>query len=461
MKAALCEDVLARLSEFIDSRMALHFPKARWGDLERVTLSTAKKFDPGNPEAFIERLLSGTLPAGQLRSLANRLTIGETFFWREPQVMEALEKRIVPELIQSREGKGKRLRIWSAGCSTGEECYSIAIALRRAVPDPDDWDISILATDINTEGLRKASEGSYGEWSLRNVPPWLIETYFHRESDGTFSIAPEVRRMVHFAYLNLAEDVYPSPMNETNDVDIIFCRNVLMYFSAERARRIVRNIHRSLVDKGWLMVGASELSQSLFRGFACVRFHDAFVYRKLDEIPRSITEPGDTETCIAANPTKSHGRDSVPHPRASAAGASADIRQSRGTTASSVRTLADRGRLPEALALCKEAIARDKLGAEIRYLEATILMESGREEEAIASLERTLFLDPRHILAYFTLGTLALRRGDAATSSRCLKNALDLLAMSGDEDTVPGSEGLAVGRFREIIRATMRPRASA
>jgi len=108
--------------------------------------------------------------------------------------------------------------------------------------------------------LRKAMAGVYGKWSFRNAPPWLIEGYFTCKKDGVFEILPEIRKMVTFAYLNLAQDTYPSPLNNTNAMDIIFCRNVLMYFAPERARQVGDSLFRSLVDGGWLMVGASELS---------------------------------------------------------------------------------------------------------------------------------------------------------------------------------------------------------
>jgi chemotaxis protein methyltransferase CheR len=439
--AALHEDLLSRLSEFVDLKMALHFPKGRWNDLERMTLSAAQELDPDNPETFIERLISTPLTDGQMEALAQHLTIGETYFWREPRVLEALEGWILPELIRSRERSGKRLRIWSAGCSTGEECYSIAIALRRTLPSSDDWDISILATDINARALRKAAQGQYGEWSFRNAPPWLAEGFFRRGDDGRYTILPEIRRMVSFAYLNLAEDEYPSEANGTSSLDMILCRNVLMYFSSARAHPIVTKLHRSLVDGGWLMVGASELSQSLFRGFACVRFPGSIVYRKEADAPRSTSAP------VLEAPGE-------PEPPA-------DAPQSRSATASSVRALADQGRLPDALALCEKAIAGDRLGVELRYLEATILLELSREEAAVVSLGRTLYLDPDHVPAHFAMGALAMRRGDSGTGRRCLENALALLDARGDEDIVPESEGLTAGRFREIIRETLRKGASA
>jgi chemotaxis protein methyltransferase CheR len=241
MKHTLNPKLLSQLSEFIAAKTALHFPPARWDDLEHKMGSAAKEFGFAGTEEFIQWLLSSPITPGQMDILASHLTIHETYFWREPQVFEALVSQILPALVRSRENSGRRIRIWSAGCATGEEPYSIAIALCRAIPDLKEWNISILATDINPLILRKAMAGVYGKWSFRNAPPWLIEGYFTCKKDGVFEILPEIRKMVTFAYLNLAQDTYPSPLNNTNAMDIIFCRNVLMWGPASFPSIFSRN----------------------------------------------------------------------------------------------------------------------------------------------------------------------------------------------------------------------------
>ncbi|MCX6844856.1 MAG: protein-glutamate O-methyltransferase CheR [candidate division WOR-3 bacterium] len=279
------QDLTSRLAEVIAARTALNFPEARRDELERRVGPTATEFGFDDTEAFVDWLAASPMTREQTEILASHLTTNETYFWREPKVFEALGEQILPELIRSREGNDRRLRIWSAGCSTGEEPYSIAIALRRALPALADWQVTILATDINPGILRRAAAGIYGEWSFRNAPPWLKEGYFSPTGDGKRRILPEVRQMVEFAYLNLAEDNYPSPMNNTNAMDVVFCRNVLMYFAPERARQVGQNLHCSLIDGGWLVVSSCELSEQLFPQFACVRFPDAIVYRKKPAVP--------------------------------------------------------------------------------------------------------------------------------------------------------------------------------
>src|SRR6185369_3291595 len=134
----------------------------------------------------IERLVSGQLDKEQLETLAGHLTIGETYFFREQSSFDILENSILPDLIASRRGRGQRLRIWSAGCSTGEEAYSLAILLSRLIPDQREWQITILATDINSSALGKAVQGVYSDWSFRGVPQWIRQRYFKKTHDGRY-----------------------------------------------------------------------------------------------------------------------------------------------------------------------------------------------------------------------------------------------------------------------------------
>jgi chemotaxis protein methyltransferase CheR len=491
MKHTLAHSALSQLSEMIAAKTALHFPEERWDDLEQKVSSSAKEFGFNAKEEFIQWLLSSPLTTSQMDILASHLTIHETYFWREPQVFEALVTQVLPALVRSRENTGRHIRIWSAGCATGEEPYSIAIALRRAIPILKEWNITILATDINPQILRKAMAGVYGKWSFRNAPPWLIDGYFNCKKDGVFEILPEIRKMVTFAYLNLAEDNYPSSLNNTNAMDIIFCRNVLMYFAPERARQVGQGLFSSLTDGGWLMVGASELSQHLFPQFASVKFPGAIVYRKeapgiplitdfpyetlsfqknaslRPEEPSALFEQTappfqfheDEKTFIPGNgPLLQNEYAAVLEQHAHTSGLETVEKTAEETLPSqtlSIRALADHGKLPEALSLCEETLASDKLNPGLHFLRAIILQELNRVEEAGVSLKRTLYLDQNFVLAHFALGNIVLRQGKAPAAKKHFLNVLSLLKDNHPEDILPESEGLTAGRFREIIKATM------
>lgn len=470
MKDNLPDDQLSQMSEFVAARMGLHFPRERWRDLERQTKLAAQEFGFVDVDAFLQRLVSAPLTREQMDVLASHLTNSETYFWREPQVFEALRDQILPELIRSREKGDKRLRIWSAGCATGEEPYSIAIALRQALPVLRDWHITLLATDINHRILKRAEAGVYGAWSFRNAPPGLKEKNFRPTEAGKFKILPEIREMVTFSYLNLAEDIYPSPMNNTNAMDLIFCRNVLMYFEPERARQVGQNLYHSLVPGGWLMVSASELSQQLFPRFASVQFPGAIVYRKDTDKSRPLAtfplQPPPPQRNPVQPPLETAavpGRVAPPpqprpyeRTRPAEAVETARKEASPPDAALAVRALANQGKLGEALAACEGAISADKLDPGLHYLCATILQEQNRGDEAIAAFNRALYLAPDFVLAHFALGNLARRQGNAAAARKHFKNALALLSAYGPEDSLPEGEGLTAGRLEEIIRATLQ-----
>ncbi len=271
--------LLSELSRLVEMCMGLHFPKERHGDLERHICSAARECGYEDVESFIQWLLSSPSSHDQIETLARHLTIGETYFFRDMGSFNALREQVLPELIRSRRGTNQRLRIWSVGCSTGEEAYSIAILLDKMVPDLKDWNITILATDINPDSLNKAAEGVYRDWSFRDTPRWVKEEYFTKTADG-FEVLSRIREMVTFAHHNLAADQYPALTNNTSAMDVIFCRNVLMYFSRERALQVVPRLSRCLMDDGWLITSPVESSLAKPPLFEGVAFPGATFYKK-------------------------------------------------------------------------------------------------------------------------------------------------------------------------------------
>jgi chemotaxis protein methyltransferase CheR len=280
MTTAISSSMLSQLSEFIAREMGLHFPTGRWADLERGIRSAAREFDFEDVEVCIEWLLSSRPVREKVEILASHLTIGETYLFREKKIFEALEESVLPELIRSRSGGGQRLRIWSAGCATGEEPYSVAILLSKIIPDFNNWNVTILSTDINPRFLQKALLGVYSEWSFRDCPRWVKDKYFKETKDGRFEIVLDIKKRVIFSHHNLAEDPYPSLLNNTNAMDIIFCRNVLMYFAQDQVNKVVQGFYDCLIDGGWLIVSPTEASHVLYPQFTVVNFPGAILYRK-------------------------------------------------------------------------------------------------------------------------------------------------------------------------------------
>jgi len=488
--------LLPRLSEYLTAKIGLHFPNRNRNELHQKMTAAMTDFGFENVGEFIEWLLSSSPTQKQTEILASHLTVGETYFFREKHVFEILEERIIPELTNTRRENERCLRFWSAGCCTGEEPYSIAILLHKMLPDLKAWNISILATDINPRFLHKAAEGIYGKWSFRDCPQWVQERYFQRSKKDQFEILPEIKNMVSFSYLNLVEDSYPSLSSQTNAMDVIFCRNVLMYFAEEPAKKVVHNLSRSLVDEGWLVVSPAESTYVPSPPFAAVRFPDAFLYKK-DSKPRKAKEIPDVfppllykDTAAPARPRVDTApkRDTAPvreiktvkrseakekeaekalPPYVKAQALYEQGRYGEATrellemvshnqdmvTVMSLlaRTYANQGDLMEARRWCERAITKDKLVSGLHYLRATILLEQGAAEEALMSLKRALYLDPDFVLAHFAAGVLNSRQGKLKETEKHFKNVITLLRNCQQKEILPESDGITAGRLGEIV----------
>lgn len=498
MKGRLSEIELERVSTCLMDQVGLYFPRERWRDMERGIGSAAREFEFQDPRACVEWLLPSPLSRRQIEVLASHLTVGETHFFRERAAFEVLETRILPELFRQRRGDGERIRIWSAGCASGEEPYSMAIALDRMAGPEAAGRVTILATDINPRSLDKASAGIYGDWSFRDAPQQLKATYFSKRGRH-YEILPKIKRQVLFSFLNLAEDAYPSLSTGTNAMDVIFCRNVLMYFSPGQARKVAQKFFRCLVDGGWLMVSPCEASAELFSEFNAIHLSGTILYRKkaagpvrtvewfsapepvwteaqrLDEFPFS---PAGKEGVLPVNAERSDLEAAEPmapqslppgfeaastlYAEGNYAQAAEVLESGEDQTAQTPEAMAlaacafaNQGKLAEALVQCERAIEKDKVHAGYHYLRATILLERGARDEARQALKRTLYLDPDFVLAHLALANLARQQNDAEASFRYLQIARNLLSTRARDEVLPESEGMTAGRLSEIVEAEL------
>jgi chemotaxis protein methyltransferase CheR len=483
---------LTLLSEFIAEKIGLYFPRERWDDLKRGFAAASHEFGFKHPEECIHWLLSSAPEKAHLQILASHLTIGETYFFRDKQLLEALTQHILPALISSQRSREKRLRFWCAGCCSGEEAYTLAILLHQLLPDLRDWQITIIATDINLRFLDKAANGIYSEWSFRNAPIWLKERYFKPCADGNFAIAPEIKKLVSFGHLNLVEDVYPSLGNNTNAMDLIFCRNVLMYFSLAQVQRVISNLSKSLVEGGWLLVSPSEASKALFPQFTNVNYPGAILFQKghksaLNHSNSATAMPAATFSTPATKeylPLKSFKppildastRIAVKAKDSSESLALAQSLYAQGCYAEvadtlmemlndnatrhshqlearalQARALANLGRLRDALVCCERWIVADKVDASAYYMRALILTESGDVQQACASLQQAIFLRPNFVLAYFSLGNIAHNSGKMDEAYKHFSIVQRILSTYQPDDILPESDNLTVGQLNEII----------
>jgi chemotaxis protein methyltransferase CheR len=210
----------------------------------------------------------------EYEALLERLLTQETSFFRYPAVYEAFEKRVLPELHAKKFWKNPRtLRIWSAGCSTGEEPYSIAITIADSLSFADAWSVDILATDVGRHALKQAERGVYSGRSIASVSEKQLGAHF-TEVSGGYHVKPRLRKMVSFAQMNLASAVYVGRM------DMIFCMNVLIYFSEERRHALVQRFFDTLEPGGYLFLGHSESISKMPVKFQAIVLNDCILYRK-------------------------------------------------------------------------------------------------------------------------------------------------------------------------------------
>jgi len=267
----LSEHELSEIRMLIEERTGIHFDDSR----ERFFSTRVREHLEQKKLASGSELLSLVRGSSvEYEALLEGLLTQETSFFRYPSVFEALDKRILPEVQERKFWENPRtLRIWSAGCSTGEEPYSIAITVLDALKFAEAWEIEILATDVSRRALRHAERGIYSKRTLEAVSAVQVENCFTATKQG-FQVRPRVRRMISFAQMNLAESVY------VGKFDCIFCMNVLMYFSDDRRLAILRRFYDALEPGGYFLLGHAETLTNVPVKFEPVVFDDCRLYRK-------------------------------------------------------------------------------------------------------------------------------------------------------------------------------------
>jgi len=443
------------LGAFLRERFGLDYRPQKRVELEKACRRAADGLDA---REFCRRVTS---PSGSepLQRLINQLTVGETYFFRIQAHFDALKNVILPGIYKRRAAQ-RRLRIWSAGCATGEEPYSVAMLILETLPDAEDWEIEFLATDINTDFLEAAREGVYREWSFRKVDDYWRAKYFEARGEG-WEVTREVRGMVGFVRANLLDErdnvlaAGPAPF------DLILCRNVFIYFDDASIARVSALFRRYLAPGGWYVGGHVE-PLVFTEGFETVQFPGAFVYRKraVEEAaaaPKRRRPPERPREPLYERPTASELERAD---RLVAAGDDARALEqlsklSRAREDAEVcwrmgRVLGNLGRYEEGLEWCRRGVALDKTNAHVYYIAALIQDEMGQNEEAFENLRRSLYVEKNFVLGHFSMANYHRWRRDEGRAARSYRNVLKLLEGRRDDEEITG-DGLTVGRLREIV----------
>jgi chemotaxis protein methyltransferase CheR len=435
---------------FVSGRSGLSFANRRDGAELGISraMGRAKIADLSR---YLERL---TADEDTLNDLLAELTIGETYFFREPAQFQFLRRVVLPDLVRLR-GAGHTLRVWSAGCATGEEAYSLAILFEEeGLADAS----SLLATDLSRPALARARQGVYRGWSLRGDGAASALPYLDPVGDA-FQIKDRLRRRVTFAALNLAEDTYPTPVAGVGEMDLILCRNVLLYFEAETVRQVAQRLLASLAAGGWLITSSADPPLAPETPFETVVADEGVFYRRLDTLPVEMPAASEPRVPDEGRPGLQPGAGgSGPLKEANDAGSplqgASQPSPAVNGRAEEVRALA--GSSPaEAERLCAEALRHNPLSVELSYLRGLLLLDLGRDEEAVWMLRRVLYLDHGLAVAHFALGSALLRRGDRDGARRAYRNACDLCAACPPEQPVPLADGACAGPLADAAAAQL------
>jgi len=452
------DPILARVRE----RAGLAFPDDRapavWAAVERAAAAAGA----AGALAYAEALLAGAAP---LQPLLEELTVGETYFFRDPAQWAFIEREVLPAARARHRDEPILFRGWSAGCASGEEPYTLAIVLVEAGLSGR---FALAGTDLSEVALARARRAEYSLWSLRGEPGDRARRHL-AEAAGRFQLDHGIADQVDLFQLNLAEPGWPSPARGLAGLDLVLCRNVLIYFDPPHVADVAHRMFEALAPGAWLVAGAADPPLARHAPFEVASGEHGVAYRR-PERARAAAVPGAGRRELARSPGRLAAAPARRDAARSAATASARrVRPSvkdRGAGAAPhatphppedldcarCRALLDAGRLPEALAHLDAALARTPLRPALHLQHALVLAELGRLAEAEDAARRALYLDRGAPFLHHFLALLRLQRGDAAAAARGFRTVEAMCSRMGGGDDVPLSEGMSVAGLAAAAR---------
>lgn len=463
--AVLDEANLLRFAELIDSRLGLRFDDSSLKELAAILRARARILRCASVDAYLHRFdAPGSMP-DELRALASMLTIGETYFFRSPEQFTVFSEVALPCLARTQ--PGRKIRILSAGCATGEEPYTLAITLRELGPSAP-AQVSILGVDVSAQSIEVARRGRYSARAMRATPAGYLAKYFRRDREE-YVLDLNVRAMVQFVERNLA--IEDHSFWRPDSFDVIFCRNVTMYLSARALGEVIARFARALAPDGFLFLSYTEPLRGISQAFQVEHYRGSFYY-KLGDPKASRAVLNDVATtparvalklkskalCAPAAPSRAapavhdpgpqplastDPASLCPTPRLAAAFMMAERFDEALTTIESMPSASrakpdvllltamiqiERGQLDDAARSCAALLALDHLNAGAHYLTALCHEQGGRRAAAVDSYRVGVYLDQAFAMPHLRLGLMFRREGDLRGARRELQNASALLA---------------------------------
>ncbi|PKQ15365.1 MAG: hypothetical protein CVT67_10060 [Actinobacteria bacterium HGW-Actinobacteria-7] len=430
------------------------------------------------------RLLSND--EDEFKELMNLVTINETSFFRFPAQFDALRDKVIPEIIDGRSPTASRkFRVWSAGCSTGEEPYTIAMTLLDSALEATGQSLEVVGTDVSTQALERARRAVYPDRGVVNLQKQVLSRWFDVVPEG-YRPVQRVRDKCSFHFHNLIKEPYPLAL--MSGWDVIFCRNVTIYFKYESTRRVVDRFYEALNPGGYLFIGHSETLTSISDKFEVVEIDGVFLYRKpqakralsfddvvaqrgkrptvADRLREGATASGQKERrsrlkeFSVPEPAKNPAAQLVAKAHAALEDARAEdalefAKAALGMDSENVEAhltaafaYADLGRLEEAAAQADTVLKKYPLTAGARYVLGVIYQQQGDSDAALAEFKRTVYIDRDFVLGHFAVANIHRQRGETAEACRDYENTLRALHAKPE-----GSWTAFLGGFRPDLLA--------
>lgn len=519
------DQLLQQFLQLIATHTGLHIREQDRQNLAKKIYARMKLLNISSPEHYYQLLNASngnssvreTPSDREWKELALQLTIGESYFFRDRGQIGLLKNTILPKLIEQKRQESTSnqakpsLRIWSAGCSTGEEVYSLAILVKELIPDIHNWQILLLGTDLNLESINKAKRGTYEAWSFRMVDPEIKKNYFNQRQQS-WEVKQQIRSLVKFQVNNLIKDPFPNTATDIYGMDIIICRNVFIYFNSQSIATVLEKFYQTLVTGGYLIAGHTELQGQKLGQLQLKAFPESIVYQRAQNSPQkaivvnaSLVNTGQKQPSAIRsnavlkhklpatnlNPTysKSVALTSTATPTRSPAN-TRQIETPLPTDLSQAETLFHAGEYQKAIQAaqqiiqqqpqnfeahyllaqawanlgdykqaedcCQNALKINDLSEKVYYILAQIAEEKGNIEQTKALFKKIIYLAPSSIGAYVELSYIYEREGDRDRAYKILKIIRDLLKDLPFDFTIESAHNMKASELLQQIKARLR-----
>lgn len=420
--------------------------------MERALDQAVSQSGFGTQREFVAAIRPEADPDARiLQHLVRRITVGETSFLRHREDIDWLRTVVFPALVSRRTADGsKQLRLWSAGCSTGEEAYTLALLALEAVGSSSGWRIQVLATDINDESLAAGRAAAYSDWSFRGVDPASRQRWFEQAGDRWRPVQA-LRERVHFRYLNLRDPIYPTILTQTTALDLVLCRNVFLYFQPEVIQAAMVRFWACLEGAGFVLCGPSDFLPAKPPPGLFAAVH-GFAHRLERRREGADPVPGPKRVTRVATHAPPPTQSPTPAPKPPPAPAPPVV-----ADVSPLHALLRQGRYAEALTGAKEQLDRDPLSTEV--VRCAALAASALCLEDVAEWwKRHLYLAPFDAGGHFCLGLEYRRTGRDEEARRHLDTAVALLRGRMDDELLAGPDTIPIGWVRTTCESLARKR---